>query len=59
MKTVMTAEEYKELNELRRWKQERETEDKAMMERVERLTDEVRGMIESRKRSQMPDGGRK
>jgi hypothetical protein len=55
----MTAEEYKELNELRRRKQERETADKAMMERVARLIYEVRDMIEDRKRSQMPDGGRK
>lgn len=60
MGTMMTAEEYKELNELRRYKAQREADDLKLRDaanRIGKVTEEIRYMIAERKRSQQPDGG--
>lgn len=60
MGTILTAEEYQELNELRRYKAQRETDDERIRDaanRIGKVTEEIRFMITERKRSRMPDGG--
>lgn len=60
MATVMTSEEYKELNELRRYKAQREIENLKISEsaqKIAKVTDDIRKLVDERKRSRMPDGG--
>ncbi len=60
MGTILTSEEYKELNELRRYKAKRESDDKNLSDAVKQIgqcTDEIRKMVAERKRCNMPDGG--
>lgn len=56
----MTAEEYKELNELRRYKARREIAEETLGDLAQRLancTATVRELIALRKKSSLPDGG--
>lgn len=60
MGTMLTSEEYKELNELRREKAQREIDNQKLAVasmRLAKVTDEIRELIDVRKRSRMPDGG--
>lgn len=60
MGTILTAEEYKELNELRRYKAQRETDDLKLRDaanRIGKVAESIRQLIDERKRSQQPDGG--
>lgn len=60
MGTMLTAEEYQELNELRRYKAQREADDLKLRDaanRIGKVTEEIRFLIAERKRSQQPDGG--
>ena len=60
MGTMLTAEEYQELNELRRYKAQREADDLKLRDaanRIGKVTEEIRFLIDERKRSQQPDGG--
>lgn len=60
MGTILTAEEYKELNELRRYKAQREADDDRIRDaanRIGKVTEGIRQLIDERKRSRMPDGG--
>jgi len=60
MGTMLTSDEYKELNELRREKAQREIDNQKLAVasmRLAKVTDEIRELIDVRKRSRMPDGG--
>ncbi len=60
MGTMLTAEEYNELNELRRYKAKRESDDKKLSDAAKQIgqcTEEIRKMVDERKRCNMPDGG--
>lgn len=60
MGTMLTSDEYKELCELRRYKAQREIDDLKIAEgiqRVNKVTEGIRQLVEERKRSRMPDGG--
>lgn len=60
MGTMMTADEYKELNELRRYKAQREADDTKLRDaahQIGKMTEEIRCLIDERKRSHQPDGG--
>lgn len=60
MGTMLTSEEYKELCELRREKAQREIDNQKLAVasmRLAKVTDEIRELIDVRKRSRMPDGG--
>lgn len=62
MPTVMTADEYKELNELRRYKAAREAHDAKIVEgtkTIAKVTESIRELIAERKQSRRPDGGGK
>lgn len=62
MPTIMTADEYKELNELRRYKAAREAQDEKIREGTKAITEAteaIRKIIAERKQSRMPDGGAK
>jgi len=60
MGTMLTAEEYQELNELRRYKAQREDDDLKLRDaanRIGKVSEAIRQLIDERKRSRMPDGG--
>jgi hypothetical protein len=60
MGTMLTSDEYKELNELRRYKAQREIENIKISEgaqKIAKVTEDIRKLVEERKRSRMPDGG--
>jgi len=60
MGTMLTAEEYAELNELRRYKAQREADDVRLRDaanRIGKVSEAIRQLIDERKRSRMPDGG--
>lgn len=60
MGTMLTSDEYKELNDLRREKAQREIDNQKLAVasmRLAKVTDEIRELIDVRKRSRMPDGG--
>ncbi|TXH49970.1 MAG: hypothetical protein E6Q97_21335 [Desulfurellales bacterium] len=60
MGTMLTSEEYAELNQLRREKAQREIDNQKLAVaalRLAKVTDEIRELIDVRKRSRMPDGG--
>ena len=60
MGTMLTAEEYKELNELRRYKAQREADDVRLRDaanRIGKVSEAIRQLIDERKRSLQPDGG--
>lgn len=60
MGTMLTSDEYKELNELRREKAQREIDNQKLAVasmRLAKVTDEIRELIDVSKRSRMPDGG--
>ncbi|TXH10454.1 MAG: hypothetical protein E6R03_15405 [Hyphomicrobiaceae bacterium] len=62
MPTIMTADEYKELNELRRYKAAREAQDEKIREGTKAITEAteaIRKIIAERKQSRLPDGGTK
>lgn len=60
MGTILTAEEYQELNELRRYKAQREADDVRLRDaanRIGKVSEAIRQLIDERKRSLQPDGG--
>gem|GEM_PF-3832589 len=60
MATMLTSDEYKELNELRRYKAQREIENLKISEgaqKIAKVTEDIRQLVDERKRSRMPDGG--
>lgn len=60
MGTMLTSEEYAELNQLRREKAQREIDNQKLAVaalRLAKVTEEIRELIDVRKRSRMPDGG--
>ena len=62
MRTMLTSEEYKELNELRRYKAAREAQDDRIKQGTKAITEaieEIRKISSERKQSRMPDGGAK
>lgn len=62
MPTIMTSDEYKELNALRRYKAAREAQDDKIKQGTKAITEaieEIRKIIAERKQSRMPDGGAK
>mgnify|MGYP007083422543 FL=1 len=60
MATMLTSDEYKELCELRRYKAQREIENLKISEgaqKIAKVTEDIRQLVDERKRSRMPDGG--
>lgn len=60
MNTMLTSEEYAELNELRRYKATREEQDAKLKDASDRLSEIIQAIRQTTaelKRSHMPDGG--